>query len=275
MFVLGHEVSHILLQHTEDSGRPLGKAPAEEEAADLLGIVLAFDDQLTAETASWNIVELRVIAVRLFMAVLELYERSTYVVLPSSHPSAARRWTTIASERLTHWIDDLDEILVKVDPICTTLSELGRTTRIGDASAVYHGLANCLDREAWSFFEWSQVETLSHYLNATAEQAMSALSSWPGWGPASDIATTIGDLVNHVLRSAPARDIIRAQLLRTEPVTRLDAVQQLVSVIDTETITGNEVEPFPSWAIAAIALEVLSPASADLFPTTQQPGTSE
>ena len=59
--------------------------------------------------------------------------------------------------------------------------------------------------------------------------------------PGTKLEAVVGEFVDEVLRSDPAQDTVRAQMTRTRTVTRLDAVQQLVSVIDTELLAGTAI----------------------------------
>jgi hypothetical protein len=117
-FIVGHELAHILLGHF-DGNRPrlgavggssqlVGKRPHEEHAADLLALTLMFDDVLTEGTASSAVVELRLTAVRLFMAVLDMFEQSCFLVQPASHPAASKRWRYLGDQALSRWFEEFD-----------------------------------------------------------------------------------------------------------------------------------------------------------------------
>lgn len=291
IFVLAHEAAHILLEHFDDDrtamgivggpNRLLGRRAHEEAAADLLGITLQLDDVLSAGEGDDGVITLRLTAVRLFLALLELYERSMFVVQPTSHPPAADRWRIIVDERLSRWLDDVDEPDLEPDiDLVKALQSLDATPRHIDAAAADRGLGDRLDRALWDLNDWSQTATLGHYLIPTASEAISALSRWPGWPDWSDDADTntdantnigieaeIAKLVTTVLSSEPAREIVRAAALGTRTISRLAAAEALTNEVEiARRETPDHIEPFPSWAIAGIALDAI----ADTMTTTRR-----
>ncbi|MGW5083059.1 hypothetical protein [Micromonospora echinospora] len=269
IFVLAHEAAHILLGHfSEDHsgltavGHPsqlLGRRPHEETAADLLAVTLQLDDMLSTGEGDDRVIALRLTAVRLFLALLELYERSMFVVQPTSHPPAAARWRTIVSERLTRWFDDSGRLQYDDIELVRTLRELDAIPRLSDAAAVHSGMGERLDRALWSFHEWSQVAALGHFLMPAPAEALAALTRWPGWPADADVESEIAGLVAEVLAAEEARAIVRAAVSGEQVVSRLAAAAGLTARADAARKDATtHTDPFPSWAIAAIAIDALT-----------------
>lgn len=274
VFVFAHEAAHILLEHFRDdrttlgvvggANRLLGRRPHEEEAADLLAIMLQFDDLLSAGEGDDHTVGLRLTAVRLFLAVLELYERSMFVVQPTSHPPAAERWRVLVAQRLSRWFDDVDGLLPGALEWVAALRELETTSRLRDASAANRGLGARLDRKLWSFYDWSQAAVLGRYLLPVPTEALEALLHWPGWTEGTDVEAEVACVVGAVLSTEAGREILRAAASGTEVVSRLAAAKALAGEADSARRGAPEPEePFPSWAIAGIALDAIAAALAD------------
>jgi hypothetical protein len=181
----------------------------EETSVDLLAITLQLDDLLSAGGADGRVVELRVVAVRLFLALLDLYEKSMFVVQPTSHPPATDRWRNVVSQRLVHWFDDVDELGRYGPEMITALRELDTEPRLTDAADVHRGLGRRLDRGLGSFYDWSPAATLGRILIPTPAEALGALRRWPGWAEESDIEAEVGDLVAAVALSAMTETISR------------------------------------------------------------------
>jgi hypothetical protein len=228
----------------------LGRRPREEAAADLLAITLQFDDVLSAGDGDARIITLRVTAVRLFLALLELYERSMLVIQPTSHPPAAARWGTIVSDRLARWLGDMDELQLVGAEMITAFRELSSTPPPSDTSAAHSGLGDRLDRKLWSFYDWSQAATLGHLLIPAPPEALDALTRWPGWCEGALVEAEI-ELVAEVLASDVARNTVWAAASGSEVVSRLEAATALTAHLDA---ARNATDFFPSWAIALTAI---------------------
>lgn len=269
IFVMAHEAAHILLGHFGDdrmslgvvggSNQLLGRRPREETSADLLAITLQLDDLLSVGEADSRIVELRVVAVRLFLALLDLYEKSLFVVQPTSHPPAAERWRDVVSQRLVHWFDNVDELERYGSELIAALRDLDAKPRLTDAADVHRGLGRRLDRRLWSFYDWGQAAALGHLLIPSPAESLDALRRWPGWAHESDIEAEVGELVATVLASDPARKIMRSAVTGAEAVSRLTAATALTSEVEaTRGGAADHAVPFPSWAVAAIALSAIT-----------------
>jgi hypothetical protein len=270
IFVMAHEAAHILLSHFDadrttvgvvgGSNQVLGRRQDEETAADLLAVTLQFDDVLAAgEAESW-VVELRLIAIHLFLTVVRLYEQSMFIVQPTSHPPADVRWQAIIGARVTRWFDDLNASTLGSAELVQALADVGESPRLTDAQIVHSGLGDRLDRTLWDLRDWSSLARLSHLLLPTAKHAVAALRDWPGWPDGADINAWIAEIVGAVLTSDAARGIVRTAIAGTKAVSRLDAVQALTAVSDVVNGQPEHSEPFPSWAIASIVLDAIASA---------------
>lgn len=275
VFIIGHELAHILLGHF-DSGRPrlgvvggsghlLGKRRDEEHAADLLALTLMFDDILTEGSGSSAAVELRLTAVYLFMAVLELFERSCFLVQPASHPPAPARWRYLRDQALTRWFEDFDAAQDHVaEGLLAGLEAIAELPRAADAD-VAEGLGDRLDRRLWRPGEWAKAAELSHLLAATDRQALLVLKTWRGWRPGTDVADTIQQQVRLLIDDPAAQAIMRAAATGSRSVTRLEAVQELTAAAEKEAHASigeadprAHGQPFPAWAVAILAMNALS-----------------
>ncbi len=238
----------------------LGRRDDEETTADQLAVTLQFDDLLTAGEADSWIVELRLIAIQLFLTVVRLYEQSMFLVQPTSHPPADVHWQTIIAARVARWFDDLDTSTLGCAELMQALTDVDESPRQIDAETVHNVLDDRLDRPLWNLRDWSSCAQLSHLLLPTAAYAIAALRDWPGRPDGTDINTRIAEIVDAVLASEPARGIVRAAIVGAQAISRLSAVQALTEVSDVVNGQPAHSEPFPSWAIAGIVLDAIASA---------------
>jgi hypothetical protein len=229
LFIVGHELAHILLGHFEGSrprlgavggsGQLIGKRHDEEHAADLLALTLMFDDVLTEGTASSAVVELRLTAVRLFMAVLDMFERSCFLVQPASHPPASDRWHYLREQTLSRWFDDFNDISARVaQEFLDALDAIAEVPRAADVD-VAEALGNRLDRQLWPPAEWAKAAELSHLLAATDRQALIVLRTWRGWQSGTDVTDEIQRLVRLLVDDPASGAIMRAATTGARSVT--------------------------------------------------------
>jgi hypothetical protein len=278
LFIVGHELAHILLGHF-DGSRPrlgavggssqlIGKRPDEEHAADLLALTLMFDDVLTEGTASSAVVELRLTAVRLFMAVLDLFERSCFLIQPASHPAAPERWRYLRDQALSRWFEDFDGAPDRVaQRFVDALDAIAEIPRAADVD-VAEALGDRLDRHLWQPAEWGKAAELSHLLTATDRQALVVLQTWRGWQPGTDVTDAIERSVRLLVDNPASRTIMRTAATGTQSVSRLEAVQLLTSAAEEAAGAlgvpgppGACGQPFPAWAVAILAMNALRRAT--------------
>ncbi|WP_157520868.1 hypothetical protein [Herbidospora daliensis] len=264
VFVLGHEAAHILLNHfagerkslgmVGGTNRLLGKGQNEELSADILGTTLMFDDMLESGTGSTAVIELRITAIRLFLATLEMYEQSCFLTQPSSHPPAGLRWQRIVDTCLNPRFPELSEELRFFDLPSRALDRLRDFPRWGDADAVRNGLGKRLDTPLWRQDDWKRAAELSFLLCATTSEALAALTGWSGWLPEEHIGERISALIKCVLETPPVRDLIRETVVDARTVTRLEALEIIAAEVNLIMGQPEGEDPFPNWAIAIILI---------------------
>jgi hypothetical protein len=274
LFIVGHELAHILLGHFDGSrpqlgavggsGQLIGKRRDEEHAADLLALTLMFDDVLTEGTASSAVVEVRLTAVRLFMAVLDIFERSCFLVQPASHPPASDRWQYLTDRALSRWFEDFQDVPVLVaQDLLDALDAIAEMPRAADVD-VAEALGGRLDRQLWRPTEWAKAAELAHLLTATDRQALVVLRTWRGWPPETDVTDEIQRRVMRLIDDSASQAVMQAATTGTRSVTRLEAIQVLTTAAegtagrpDMEGLPNARGQPFPAWAIAILALNAL------------------
>ena len=266
VFLLGHELAHILLGHVADGGLPVGavggsaqlvgKEVDAELAADLLALTLLFDD-MSEPAVDRDLARLRISAVRLFLAVLERFELQCFVLQPSSHPAAARRWDHMASVALTHWFDEIPPLYDRVADLLSALQELGVPPALqDDADAVVEGLDAWLDHALWHHQDWQDLATMNALLLTPGRLAVQTLLTWPGWGK-EDVDTAIEDMVTIALKSSEVRGAIRRALDEGVPLTRIELVERVDAALESDVPRSALNQPFPTWAIAAVVGDVV------------------
>ncbi len=280
LFIVGHELAHILLGHF-DGNRPrlgavggssqlIGKRPDEEHAADLLALTLMFDDVLTEGTGSSAVVELRLTAVRLFMAVLDMFEQSCFLVQPASHPAASERWRYLRDRALSRGFEDFDKAWDQVaQRFLDALDAIAEMPRAADVD-VAEALGGRLDRQLWRPAEWDKAAELAHLLTATDRQARVVLQTWRGWPPGTDVTDAIQRRLRLLIDDPASRAIMRAAATGVRSVSRLEAIQVLTTAAEKATGApsaeghpGVPGQPFPAWAVAILAMNALRRATDD------------
>jgi hypothetical protein len=272
VFIIGHELAHILLGHFDGnrprlgavggSGQLIGKHPDEEHAADLLALTLMFDDLLTEGTAPSEVVELRLTAVRLFMAVLDLFERSCFFVQPASHPSAPDRWRYLNEHAISLWLKDSTENLGQnALGFLDALDAIAELPRAADVDVVT-ALGDRLDRQLWQPEEWAKAAELAQLLTATDRQALIVLRSWRGWRPGTDVNAEIQRLVRMLAHDVASLAIMQAAATGARSVSRLEAIEVLTAAAksaaeDVERQHLPASQPIPAWAIAILAMNAV------------------
>lgn len=77
------------------------------------------------------------------------------------------------------------------------------------------------------------------------------------------MSAEVSALVSRTLEFGQVRDVIRSAATGIHAVGRLTAMQTITSVVDSLIGTPGEVDPFPSWAVAAVVMETVAAAVAD------------
>ena len=279
LFIVGHELAHILLGHFDGkrprlgavggTGQLIGKRHDEEHAADLLALTLMFDDVLAEGTASSAVVELRLTAVRLFMAVLDVFERSCFLVQPASHPSASDRWRYLSEQALSRWFEDFEGAPIHVaQGLLDALAAIAEMPRAADVD-VTEALGKRLDRQLWRPAEWEKAAELAHLLTATDRQALVVLRTWHDRPPEADVTDEIQRRVRRLIDEPAAQAVMQSAVTGTRSVTRLEAIQTLTTAAeeagrpDTSGHLSAPGQPFPAWAIAILAMNTLRRAVDD------------
>lgn len=274
VFVLAHEISHILLGHLGNPGKGmgivgghnelLGKAEADELAADNLALLLMFDDVITEGEVSDAVAAARLGGVRLFLTVLEEYETASFLIAPTTHPPARARWDALRRRRLDGWFPDLDERLAPITPFLDDLAAIKATRRSDDIVAVHEGLAAMLDPDLWSFEEWSDIGQVARMICSDTADATEVIAAWQRRNPDVDASAFANRAIHAVLESQEVRTTLTQALREGTTITRLQATTMLMESLPTDdhVSTGYPRDPFPGWAISLIAQDAIATAAA-------------
>lgn len=121
VFVLVHEVSHLLLGHAgdrDDEQRQQDEIDSDVLAFRLLAGVYAADPTIAKAQAHG-----RLLGARLLFSCIELFERATFVTTGRTHPPAAYRWAVVrlAAEQTFGSLipDGVDELWQPMDRLLT------------------------------------------------------------------------------------------------------------------------------------------------------------
>jgi hypothetical protein len=254
LFLMAHEAAHVLLGHFAAGRRALGalSGPAVtsddtrafEHEADLLALTLALDDIIQGD-AELELAPLRVAGAWLALGLIELYERTCFVLQPTSHPPAAARFAALRERALKPWFgDDLDAVLAPLAPLAEGLIAPATEDLAHAVGRVERGLDGVLDRHLWRASDWADLAQLGGLVAPRPARARQALA---GAFPATTngeraLAAFLGDLA-----AAPATQQAIAASHAGEPLTRL-ALVDLAAVLLTER--GRD--DLPVWAIAGL-----------------------
>jgi len=269
MFVMAHEVGHILLGHLSEGGAPvgavggsnrlLGKAAELERAADVLAVTLVVDDLLQGTPVHRDQLAIRIGAVHVFLAVIELFETHTFVLQPTTHPPAHARWAHLVDVALRPWFGDgLEDLLRLSTPLVEATAALKSVGGIeDDAAVVEQDLGPFLDAAVWRGDHWRDMAKLNAALNMSGRDATENLLLWPGWG-GEDASDRVAGLVQAVLRSDDVASSVQSALDGHEPLTKLALLEVIEPVVDRLGPSDDAGDPFPTWALANLCGELLA-----------------
>lgn len=269
VFVLAHELAHLLLGHLQASGQTLGvvgggnvllgKQAKDEFAADQLALMLMFNDALTDGALSVDVARLRLAAVRTFLTVLEEYEHACFFFAPSTHPPAWERWEALRSRSVNRWFPDLENPLGLVQPFIDDLQALRDSPRTEDALHVDHYLAGHLDSHLWSYDEWSDVGQVARMICGEPADAMRVLNAWQRRHPDQDGVGLVRSILRELLKRHEVRATLAAALTEGRAITRLAATNLFLSQLPREAQRDQTPrDPFPAWAVSILAQSALT-----------------
>jgi hypothetical protein len=254
LFLMAQEAAHILLGHFSAGRRALGalSGPAVtsddarplEHEADLLALALALDDIIQGD-AEPELAPLRVAGVRLALGLIELYERTCFVLQPTSPPPAAERFAALRERALKPWFGaDLDAVLAPLAPLAEGLIAPAMEDLPHAIGRVDRGLDGVLDRHLWRASDWADVAQLGALVAPRPARARQAIgASFPETTEGNHaLAAFLGDLA-----AAPATQQAIAASHAGEPLTRLAFVDLAAALL-----TERGREDLPVWAVAGL-----------------------
>lgn len=268
VFVLAHELAHVLLGHLQAPDQTLGvvggrnvllgKQTEDEFAADQLALMLMFNDALNDGELSVDVAQLRLAAVRTFLTVLEEYEHACFLFAPSTHPPAQARWEALKSRWIDQWFPDLENPLGLVQPFLDDLQALRATPRTEDAHQVHRHLAGHLDPRLWSYDEWSDIGQVARMICGEPEDAMTVLNAWQRRHPDQDATELAHSVLQNMLNSDEVRATLAAAINEGRALTRLTATNLLLAHLPEEARREqNPRDPFPTWTVSLMAQNAL------------------
>lgn len=270
LFVLAHEAAHILLGHFDPSRQQvgvvggsnhlMGKARDEEFAADHLALTLMFDDAFEAGTISKATVMLRVRAVALFLATIDLYERSCFLFQPSSHPPSRQRWDRLVEAHLSRWMPNRPEPGALTGGFIAAIDDLDDADRRRDAFDVALGWGDRLDRPLWNHLDWDVAANIASMICADSDAATAKILTWPHWRSDSQREQLLAALVDRCLHGTAMRSIVHDFVANGNTITRLAALTRLLEQLDAPVpdYPPDGAEPFPTWAVAVLAMNAVA-----------------
>lgn len=274
MFLVAHEVAHPLLGHFSEHRHALGAlagsavtsdhAPAAELAADVLGLTLLLDDIDHGRTNPEHL-PLRLAAVRLTLAIIDLYEKTCFALQPTSHPPAAARYALLRQRALEPWFgDDLDALLAPLAAFTDALQAAPTEDYVHAAGRVDRRLGALLDRPLWDGPSWARLAELAGLIVPRPTRCRQALRSWfPSQPGDDDLAAFLAELL-----AEPATRDLAAAGRQGHVLTRLQLVEHVATLL-----TARGRPELPVWAVAGLLVPTLRRLSG-LLPDDQPPETS-
>ncbi len=264
VFVLGHELAHVLLRHLDarnsalgivgGDNRLLGKQIDEEFDADQFALMLMFNDALHDGEVDESVAQWRLAAVRTFMTVLEEYEEACFLFAPSTHPPARMRWEALKSRWIDLWFPDLNNPVGLVQTFVDDLIELRRSPRSDDAHNVHRHLASRLDSRLWSYDDWADVGQVARMVCGEPGDATDVLNAWQRRHPDRDATSIADSLLARMLQRVEVHSALRSCIADGRSLTRLAATELLLADLpDTVQRTAASRDPFPAWTVSLLA----------------------
>ena len=190
-FLLAHELGHVLLGHFTDQRRALGAlvGPSTtadntlelEHAADLVALTLVLEDIDHGRVGTEHLA-LRLAALRLGLVPIDNYERTCFVLQPTSHPPAAERFAFLRARALEPWFGShLEDLLRPFTDLVRALASPPTEDLAFAVGRVDRGLGGRLDRALWDATKWADLAQLGGLVvprPATARRALGHAFSW-------------------------------------------------------------------------------------------------
>lgn len=267
MFLVAHEVAHPLLRHFSEQRRALGAvagsavasdhAPAAEHAADVFGLTLTLDD-IDQGRAGAEHLPLRLAAIRLTLAVIDLYEQTCFALQPTSHPPAAVRFALLRKHALLPWFgDDLEMLLVPLAAFAEALEAAPEEDYAHAAGRVDRGLGALLDRRLWDAPTWAQLAELAGFVAPRPARCRQALAPWfPQRTGERELAEFLGGLL-----AEPATRALAASARQGQVVMRLQLLEHVAGLL-----VERGQQELPVWAVAGLLAPALRRLSRLIVP---------
>jgi hypothetical protein len=249
LFLIAHELAHVLLGHFRAERRALGAVAGSailsdnaihaEHAADLLALTFLLDD-LEAREVSVAVAALRLGAVRILFALIELYEQACFVLQPSSHPPAALRFDHLQKMALEGWFGgNLGKLLAPFAALPEGLAS-EPDPLFHAVERVDRGLDAFLDRNLWDPSVWAEVAQLGYFVFPPLTAARRALLAVAG-----DDEDRVAELLASVLADPRIAALVAAR--RGGILTRLELLDHVAEVLSRSSLPSA-----PVWAVSAL-----------------------
>jgi hypothetical protein len=258
IFLLAHEVAHVMLGHFQDGRQAAGAVAGsvmadrgieDEHAADTVALTLLLDDIDSGDTGPEHL-PLRLAGVSLTLALIESYERTSFVIQPTSHPPAHERFAHLRRQALQPWFgDDLEALLAPLRRFADALERPPTEDLFHAVGRVDRGLSGFLDRPLWRTSDWSEFAQLGSFVVPRPERARQALGARYPRDDAGDAALQmlLSDLVED-----PKTQALIEQASQGEVVRRLALLDHTAALL-----TDRGLEKLPVWAVNGLLVEAL------------------
>lgn len=258
-FLLAHELAHILLGHFNAGTRALGalvgpsttsdRAIEREHEADLLALTLVLDDIDQGRTGGEQL-PLRLAAIRLALVLIDVYERTCFVLQPTSHPPAAQRFAFLRQRALEPWFGrSLDDLLAPLSALVAALAAPPAEDLTFAAGRVDRGLEGRLDRRLWDAPRWADLAQLGGLVIPRPATARRALGH--AFPPGADGDQRLAKLIGELLADASTLELV-ADARRGEPLTRLRLIEATAPLLAARGRDDLDV-----WAVAGLMVPAM------------------
>lgn len=259
LFLLGHEVAHVLLGHFRDGQTSMAaiagssmladSGSEQEHAADVVALTFLLDD-VDRGMAGPERVPLRLAALLLTLALIESYERTCFVLQPTSHPPARDRLAHLRARVLEPWFgDDLDTLIRPLRLFAEALQQPPAEDLHHAVGRVDRGLAGFLDRPLWRTADWTEFAQLGSLVAPRPARARQALAAWfpQDRGGEGALRALVTDLVG----DQRTQDLLERSR-QGEVLKRLALLDHTASLL-----AARDLNPLPVWAVNGLLVEAL------------------